>query len=132
MTSDPIFITQVELASRWRISEATLERDRSIKKGVRYMKLGGSIRYRLEDVLAYEDSRMHETEVGNRVGLTLEEIEDIVKSNATITDQNLYEAIQLAIDALAQQLFAYAGYPKAADYTNAIEQLRALLPEGEG
>ena len=63
MTNDPIFITQVELANRWRISEATLERDRSFKKGVRYMKIGGLIRYRFEDVLAYENSRMHETEV---------------------------------------------------------------------
>ena len=63
MTNDPIFITQVELANRWRISEATLERDRSLKKGVRYMKIGGLIRYRVEDVLAYENSRMHETEV---------------------------------------------------------------------
>jgi len=40
-----------------------LERDRSLKKGVRYMKIGGLIRYRFEDVLAYENSRMHETEV---------------------------------------------------------------------
>lgn len=63
MTNDPMFITQVELANRWRISEATLERDRSLKKGVRYMKIGGLIRYRFMDVLAYENSRMHETEV---------------------------------------------------------------------
>jgi hypothetical protein len=96
MTNDPIFITQVELASRWRISEATLERDRSLKKGVRYMKLGGAIRYRLEDVIAYEDSRTHETEVSGRrkqTGLTLKEVEDIIKSNVTITDQMLYEAV---------------------------------------
>jgi hypothetical protein len=99
MTNDPLFITQVELASRWRISEATLERDRSLKKGVRYMKLGGSIRYRLEDVLEYENSRMHETEISNRVGLTLEEVEDIIKSNVTITDPNLYEAVYaVAVD----------------------------------
>jgi len=102
LTADPLLITQVELASRWRISEATLERDRSLKKGVRYMKLGGAIRYRLDDVLAYEDSRMHETEVSGgrkQVGLTLEEIEDIIKSNITITDPNLYEGVYaVAVD----------------------------------
>jgi hypothetical protein len=96
MTSDPIFITQVELADRWRISEATLERDRSLKKGVRYMKIGGLIRYRLEDVLAYENSRMRETDGKNEptfIGLTLDEIEDIIKSNITITDYRLYEGV---------------------------------------
>jgi hypothetical protein len=102
MTSDPIFITQVELANRWRISEATLERDRSFKQGVRYMKIGGSIRYRLEDVLAYEDSCMRGAEGSGRrkqVGLTLEEVEDIIKSNVTITDRNLYEAVYaVAVD----------------------------------
>jgi hypothetical protein len=53
-------LTQEEVAFRWKISEATLERDRSLKRGVRYLKIGGLIRYRLQDVLAYEDSCIHE------------------------------------------------------------------------
>ena len=49
------FITQSELASRWRISEATLERDRSLNKGCGYIKIGHLVRYRLADVEAYEN-----------------------------------------------------------------------------
>jgi hypothetical protein len=48
-------MTQEEVAFRWKISEATLERDRTMKKGCRYMKIGGLIRYRLSDVEAYEN-----------------------------------------------------------------------------
>ena len=94
MTSDPIFITQVELASRWRISEATLERDRSLKKGVRYMKIGGLIRYRLDDVLVYEDSRMRETATQQA------EREECAKVCDEIKKKNMNERIEeLALDA---------------------------------
>ena len=48
-------MTQEELAFRWKISEATLERDRSLKQGVRYIKIGGLIRYRLGDIIAHEN-----------------------------------------------------------------------------
>jgi len=53
-------MTQEELAFRWKISEATLERERSLKRGVRYLKIGGLIRYRLQDVLDYENACTHE------------------------------------------------------------------------
>jgi hypothetical protein len=53
-------LTQEEVAFRWKISEATLERDRSLKQGVRYLKIGGLIRYRLQDVLDYENACVHE------------------------------------------------------------------------
>lgn len=53
-------MTQEELAFRWKVSEATLERDRSLKQGVRYLKIGGLIRYRFQDVLEYEDACTHE------------------------------------------------------------------------
>lgn len=49
------FLTQDELSIRWRISGATLERDRSLKQGVQYLKIGGLIRYRLRDIVEYED-----------------------------------------------------------------------------
>jgi hypothetical protein len=54
-------MTQEELAFRWQISEATIERDRSLRRGCRYMKLGGLIRYRLQDVLDYESGCTVET-----------------------------------------------------------------------
>lgn len=53
-------MTQEELAFRWKISEATLERDRSLKQGVRYLKIGGLIRYRMQDVVDYENACTHE------------------------------------------------------------------------
>lgn len=53
-------MTQEEVAFRWKISEATLERDRTMKKGCRYLKIGGLIRYRLRDVLEYEEACTHE------------------------------------------------------------------------
>ena len=53
-------MTQEELAFRWKVSEATLERERSFKRGVRYLKIGGLIRYRMQDVLDYESECTHE------------------------------------------------------------------------
>jgi len=47
-------LTQIDLARRWRMSERTLERWRWQKKGIRHLKIGGRVVYRLEDVLAYE------------------------------------------------------------------------------
>jgi hypothetical protein len=54
------FMTQAELAKRWKLSEASLERMRYMKKGCKYLKIGGLIRYRVQDVLAYEQSCLHE------------------------------------------------------------------------
>ena len=45
---------QVELARRWKISPRTLERWRWLGTGVRHIKVGGRVLYRLEDVEAYE------------------------------------------------------------------------------
>lgn len=42
------------LAQRWEVSPATLERWRSEGIGPRYLKLRGTIRYRLEDVESFE------------------------------------------------------------------------------
>jgi len=53
-------LTQVELAQCWRISPRTLERWRWLGQGPRYLKIGGRVVYRLEDVEAYEAERMRE------------------------------------------------------------------------
>jgi hypothetical protein len=45
---------QNELARRWNISPRTLERWRWLNQGPRYLKLGGRVAYRLEDVEAFE------------------------------------------------------------------------------
>ena len=56
MTEYQTLMTQRELCNRWQASEATLERWRSEGIGPIYVKLGGQVRYRWEDVLEYEAS----------------------------------------------------------------------------
>ena len=48
-------MTQTELAERWRISEATLERWRTESTGPLFLKLGNQVRYRVQDVEAFEE-----------------------------------------------------------------------------
>ncbi len=47
-------MTQIELAERWQISEATLERWRTEAGGPMFLKLGNQVRYRVQDVEAFE------------------------------------------------------------------------------
>lgn len=56
-----IFLTQSELALRFRISPRTLERWRWLKTGPNYTKLGGKVVYALADIEAYERRRRAET-----------------------------------------------------------------------
>lgn len=53
---DQNFLTQSDLAKRWGISPRTLERWRWAGEGLRFVKIGGLVRYRLNDVEAYETS----------------------------------------------------------------------------
>ena len=48
------FLTQRELALRWRLSGRTLERWRAERYGPAWTSLGGNIRYALRDVLDFE------------------------------------------------------------------------------
>lgn len=57
---DPAFLTQAELAERWRMSVRTLDRWRDLAKGPPWLTLNGRIRYRLEDVEAFERSRLRQ------------------------------------------------------------------------
>lgn len=45
---------QVELAERWKLSPRTLERWRWTGDGPTYLKIGGRVVYRLEDIEAFE------------------------------------------------------------------------------
>jgi hypothetical protein len=47
-------LNQVQLARRWSISPRTLERWRWLSQGPEYLKIGGHVVYRLEDIEAYE------------------------------------------------------------------------------
>lgn len=47
-------LTKAELAARWRVSTRTLERWRAEGYGPAWFVIGGAIRYRVSDVLAFE------------------------------------------------------------------------------
>lgn len=47
-------LNQVELSRRWSLSPRTLERWRSLGQGPQFLKIGGRVVYRLEDVEAFE------------------------------------------------------------------------------
>lgn len=48
------FVTERELALRWKVSTRTLQRWRNERSGPAWTTIGGSVRYRLTDVLAFE------------------------------------------------------------------------------
>lgn len=54
-------MTQNELAERWQISEATLERWRTEAGGPVFLKLGNQVRYRVRDVEAFEAEALRES-----------------------------------------------------------------------
>jgi predicted site-specific integrase-resolvase len=47
-------LNQTEVAQRWSVSHRTLERWRRIGQGPRFLKVGGKVVYRIEDIEAYE------------------------------------------------------------------------------
>jgi len=51
-----VHLNQKQLAARWHLSEATLERWRSEGIGPKFMKLKGRVLYRQVDIEAYEES----------------------------------------------------------------------------
>ena len=54
-------LNQIELADRWNISHRTLERWRWTGEGPRYLKIGGRVVYRLEDIEAYEARQLRDS-----------------------------------------------------------------------
>lgn len=55
MTDRPVaHLNQVQLARRWSLSPRTLERWRWHRRGPRYLKVGGRVVYRIEDIEAFE------------------------------------------------------------------------------
>ncbi|WP_446808502.1 helix-turn-helix transcriptional regulator [Methylomonas sp. 2BW1-5-20] len=49
-------LTQKQLAARWSISDASLERWRCDGIGPKFLKIQGHVRYRLADIEEYEES----------------------------------------------------------------------------
>jgi hypothetical protein len=52
-------LNQIDLSRRWSISPRTLERWRWLQAGPQYLKIGGRVVYRLEDVEAFESGQLH-------------------------------------------------------------------------
>jgi predicted site-specific integrase-resolvase len=57
------FLNQARLANRWQISPRTLERWRWTGEGPAFVKIGGRVIYRLDDILAFENVRRCESTV---------------------------------------------------------------------
>ena len=57
-------LDQSGLAERWRVSMRTLEQWRWQGKGPRYLKIGGRVVYRVEDVEAFEVANLHISTIG--------------------------------------------------------------------
>jgi hypothetical protein len=51
-------LNQTDLARRWRMSERTLERWRWLGQPPRFLKIGGRVVYRLEDIEAFEAAQL--------------------------------------------------------------------------
>ena len=50
-------LNQIELSRRWSLSPRTLERWRWLGEGPPFIKIGGRVVYRQEDIEAYEAGR---------------------------------------------------------------------------
>jgi len=61
-------LNQNDLAARWAISPRTLERWRWTGEGPQFIKIGGRVAYRLEDIEAYEAEQIRQITPGVRRG----------------------------------------------------------------
>lgn len=56
--ADEVFLTEGDLARRWIMSVKTLQANRLKGVGVRWVKFSHNVRYRMSDVLAYEQAHL--------------------------------------------------------------------------
>ena len=59
---DPDLLTEQMLAERWHCSTSRLQRWRAVNTGSTYLKIGGKVLYRQEEVSAYETAHLVKTE----------------------------------------------------------------------
>jgi hypothetical protein len=58
-------LNQEQLARRLTLSPRTLERWRWLKQGPAYIKVGGRVVYRVEDIESFEAARRRQFPIGN-------------------------------------------------------------------
>jgi hypothetical protein len=68
-------LDQKALADRWLVSPRTLEQWRWQGRGPRYLKIGGRVVYRQQDIEAFEAANLH----ANTVGPIRESPEDAIR-----------------------------------------------------
>lgn len=56
-----LFIDQIQLSRRWKLSHRTLERWRWLGQGPSYTKLGKRVVYRLTDIEQFETDGLRQT-----------------------------------------------------------------------
>ena len=56
--SSETFLNRSQLAERWRCSVKKIDNDRLNGRGCRHVKIGRLVRYRLSDIVDYEDVRV--------------------------------------------------------------------------
>jgi predicted site-specific integrase-resolvase len=64
-------LNQRQLAERWSVSEASLERWRSQGVGPKYLKIQGRVLYRLSDIESYEEVCLHTSPARQSGGLRM-------------------------------------------------------------
>ena len=57
-------LNPLQLATRWTVSARTLERWRWSGEGPQFLKIGGRVVYRVEDILAYEARQLRDLTPG--------------------------------------------------------------------
>jgi hypothetical protein len=60
-------LNQIELSRRWSLSPRTLERWRWLKQGPDYLKVGGRVIYRLEDIELFESGGLRRIDGSRRL-----------------------------------------------------------------
>lgn len=61
-------LRQAEVAQRWSVSHRTLERWRWTGQGPRFLKVGGRVVYRIEDIEAYETEQLRTSTLRTEAG----------------------------------------------------------------
>ena len=59
--TQPILWTQEKLAQHWLLSGGTLERWRCEGIGPVYLKIRGQVRYRISDIMAFEEQSLRKS-----------------------------------------------------------------------
>ncbi|MBT4879516.1 MAG: DNA-binding protein [Alphaproteobacteria bacterium] len=58
-------ITSHDLSRRWCVKSSTLSQWRWNGRGPKYLKIGGRILYRIDDIVAFEDLQLRKNTISN-------------------------------------------------------------------